>query len=231
MIEIRTNIKSVKNLTQLGGFLRLSGISLVLFAETHGLLSETEVQKEIIKNVHFDSFLYELLEDKKLTNRIDKEKLLNEPDNKDFSIISKFRDLKPTVLLSKEFDIPLIGCDFKNTGRENTDFRENKELTKEEQEQEDNFLIKREKKQLKVIKDYTKSGSVFASIGAYHLRPGSYLISHIKDNFIVIFPVFKDGELFGRRENFNEEDLFYNIFEKKNFKMKKIKLDCKDKSK
>lgn len=209
---IKIEIKGVKNLQELERYIKNEKIKLVLFAETHGILDETSIQKEILKNLKFDLFIYELLEDKKLISNNDFEDFLLKDSEKDFSIISKYGELKPTIRLAKENNLAIIGCDLKNTGRTNTNFRV-KEFSEEDLKEEEKLMEKREAVHYKTIFKYlNKNKRIFASIGLYHLLPKSYLMNQLYTaKFVIIYPEFKSGEKFGERTEFNKQEVHYKL--------------------
>jgi len=183
---------------------------LILFGETHGLLNETKIQEEILKNFKCDVFLYELLEDKELLSNESQENFILKPDEENFSLISKNKDLKDTIKLAMKFNIPIKGCDIKNMGREDTLFRE-RELTEKEEKEEDKLMIRRELNQFnKINEELLKNKKVFALVGIYHILPRSELIKNLVGrNIIIIYPIFKDGEQFGYRIEFNLDEIIY----------------------
>ena len=211
-MDIKFDIPNVKDFEDLQRLIEQKKIKLILFTETHGFIEESQIQEKILEKLDFESFLYELLENKKIVFKEDFEKYLNEKDEKEFSIISKYGELKPTISLAKKFNLPLVGCDLKNTGRKNTDFRTKKDWSEKDLEKEEILFQKREKKQKEIIDLYLKKGSVFASIGAYHLRPESHLMKSLKGkHFIIFYPKLKGNKKFGETMNFKKEDVFFQV--------------------
>jgi len=184
--------------------------NLILFGESHGLLNETKIQEEILRNFQCDIFLYELLEDKKLLSKESQENFILKPDEENFSLISKNKDLKDTIKLAMKFNIPIKGCDIKNMGRENTLFRE-RELTEKEEKKEEELMIRRELNQFnKINEELFKNKKVFTSVGIYHILPRSELIKNLVGrNIIIVYPIFEDGEQFGYRIEFNLDEIIY----------------------
>jgi len=199
-------------LQKLNEYIKENEIKLVLFAETHGFLDETPIQKEILDNTKFDAVLYELLEDKELLSEEDFKRFLSKEDEENFSIISKYKELKPTIILARENNLPIIGCDLKNTGRTDTSFR-TKEFNDEELKEDERLMKRREEKQYQVIHRFLKKDKkIFATIGLYHLLPDSYLIKNLsKIKFIIVYPEFKSGEKFGQRVDFDKEEVYHKI--------------------
>ena len=172
MYKIEVKIKGCKNFEELADFIRSKNIRLILFAETHGFLNEIPIQKKIIQSANPDFFLYEMLEESKILNIEDAQRFLSKPDNKDFSVISTYKELKPTIRLAKSFNLPIIGCDIKNMCQKDKSWLK-KKFSREEVKA---LIKKRELRQSKIINQYTSKGMVFASLGAYHLRRGSITI-------------------------------------------------------
>lgn len=171
--------------------------NLVLFGETHGYLDEDHIRERALKKLKPDYILYELLENKMLRTQQEKSTFLDQPDEKQFSIISTYGELKTLVGLGLELSIPIIGCDLKNTGRKSTEFKE------DEQE----LMKKRQKHQYNIIKDYASKGTVFVSIGIYHLFPQSKLIQNLKKSeqrFTLLLPFDKEGNVFGTKSESKE---------------------------
>ena len=193
MYKIKLRIERCKTLNNLGEFIRNNNIRLVLFAETHGFLDEIPVQRKIIQKMKPDFLLYEMLEESKILNSKEAKIFLNKPDKDDFSFISTYKDLKPTIKLAKSFNLPIIGCDLKNMDQNSKDWLK-KKFSREEGRK---LIKKRELRQAKVINQYTSKGIVFASLGAYHLRRGSITISNLKEKkFIIVSPSFNGKEAF-----------------------------------
>ncbi len=192
-------------------------IKLIIFGETHGALEDTKIQEKIISAIKPNYFLYELLEDKSLPTIKEIKDFLNKKDNEDFSIISKYKDLKPTILLAQSKNIPLIGCDIKNLGRKNTDFRSIKIITSKIAKKEEDLLKLRENRQGEVILDHlNKSNILFVSVGAYHLRKDSYLLNNLsKVRYIKVYPSIFGQPLFEPPSKKDLEDLKW-VFEEVN---------------
>jgi hypothetical protein len=191
-------------------FINKNNIRIILFAETHGLINELEVQEEIIKNSKPSVYLYELLEEESLISKEDFDNFLSRSDEEDFSIISKFSDLKLAIKMARKFGIPIIGCDIKDMLRKNTRFREPHEISKSELKEEEKIMEEREKKQIEIINKYLNSNKnlLFVSIGAYHLRKNSPIFKSLKSNYLLVYPLF-DGKEIGEINNpLNHEVVF-----------------------
>ncbi len=210
---IKIEINGLESLDDLPKYLEKNNINLVLFAETHGFIDETNIQMKILQNIKVDVILYELLEDKSLSSQEEKEEFLLREDEEPFSIISKNKELKNIIKLANDFNVPIIGCDLKNTGRLDNSFLTKEEWSKEENEAEENLMKKRELVQYKKITEYLDiKKRVFASIGLYHLRKESLLIESLKEeNFIIIYPCLKSGKKFGESMDFDKKDVYYKM--------------------
>ncbi len=183
-------------------YINKNNIRIIFFAETHGLIDELEIQENIIIHSKPNIYLYELLEEEKLISKEDFRNFLLRKDNEDFSIISKVSDLKPTVIIAKKFNIPLIGCDIKNMLRKNTKFREMREMSKPDLQKEEEIIKEREKKQIEIINKHlnSKLNLIFVSLGAYHLRQDSPILKAVNSNYLLIYPLF-DGKKIDEIDN------------------------------
>jgi hypothetical protein len=175
----------MKQLEGLQDIIKENNINIVFFAETHGLIEETSLQREIIERINPKLFLYELLEEEQCISLADYDDILAKDDNERFSYISTYKDIKPTIKLAKEFNLSIIGCDIKDMCRERKMDWKNEIL---DPNTEDIILSQREEKQNSVIKKYCKSGVVFVSVGAYHLREHSTTLDDLED-YVIIYPV------------------------------------------
>jgi len=185
---------------------------LVIFGETHGFLNDAKIQKEIITLFQPTIFLYEMLEETELLATDDKIKFLNQPNDKEFSIISIVGELKPTIKLANKHDLPIAGMDIKNMCRKNKYFLTKTKLTEEEQKNEEEILEKREKMQVKKILEHLNAGKkVFASTGAFHLRKNSPLLKI--NNSLIIYPAYEGKQLFDPPENFDIKKVTFKLKE------------------
>jgi hypothetical protein len=212
MYPIKVKIRGCSNLSELKDFIKLKKIKLVLFAETHGFLKENIIQKKILKEINPEFFLYELLEENELLNNIDARKFLNKSSNKDFSVISTYGELKPTIKLASDLHLPIIGCDIKNMCRKNKDFLKITNLSSNQKRIEDKILKRRELHQSKIITKYVSKGLVFASLGVYHLRKNSFFLKSLKEKEIIIVkPLFNGRDELGVPANFLEHTVSYVV--------------------
>lgn len=199
------------NLENVKDYIAKHNIRSIFFAETHGLIPEIEAQEKIISKTNPKLFLYELLEEEKIISEEDYQKFLSKPDEDDFSIISKFKDLKPTVILAKKFRLPIVGCDIKNMLREDTKFRDTETITEEDVKNEENIMAKREERQLETINrclNQDKEILLFVSLGAYHLRKESLIRKKVKSNYLLVRPLFDRKEINEVEDILNSELTF-----------------------
>lgn len=187
-------------------------INLIIFGETHGFLEDNQVQKKIIEIFKPDLFLYEMLEESKLESEDEQNIFLNEPDSKEFSIISIYGELKPTIRVAKNFNLPIIGNDVKNMGRVDRSFSTRTELSREEIKSEEEILSKRELKQMSILKDLSKKKKIFATTGAFHIREDSPLLK-IQGNYLIVYPAYLGEQIFEPPENFDEKKVTIEVRE------------------
>lgn len=214
MIKIQIKVNGINSLEEI----KNKNPALILFGETHGFFNDLEVQKEIIEKANSKLYLYEMLEDKKITSKEEFNEYLSKNDKEKFSVISSYEEIKPVIKLAEKMKLKIIGCDIKDMGRENTDFLKKTELTPEEEKFETDLLEKREKHQAEIIKEYANSTeNIFVSLGAYHLRKDSEIFKNITNEFIICYPVWKGQQEFGPLEGMKEEDITYVIEEGKTY--------------
>ena len=197
-------------------YLKRESINAVIFGETHGFLDDSLILRKILNNFTPEIIVYEMLEETKLLTKEEKERFLREPDEKDFSVISNYGELKKIVGLANEFDIPIVGNDIKNMGRENKDFLKITSMTPEQEKFEEILLEKRENRQSAELKKLLDEGKIFlATTGAFHLRTDSPLFK-IKGHYLVIFPIYGGVQLFEPPENFDVKKVSFKIMEVNN---------------
>jgi|SRR3989344_1712695 len=198
--KVDIKIGECKTLYDVKRFIELNKIKVILFAETHGILNELMIQNKIIYELKPKCYIYELLEEEQIISKTDFIKFLEKSDSERFSIISSFGELKPTVRLAKKYNLPLIGCDVRNMYRKNKDFL--KEVNSSEEEQ---IMLKREEKQIEVIKKslIQYSAPIFVSVGAFHLRKDAPIFKENGLNYIIIYPLINNVRLEDLQENFN----------------------------
>lgn len=207
MYKITVKIRGLEDIKKIKDFIRDNNIKLVLFGEYHGFIGQSKLQKEILKDVKPDFFLYELLEEKKILNNKEAKIFLETPNNKNFSVVSTYGQLKPIIKLARCFSLPIIGCDLKNIGV--TDGWRKKIISNEDARRVTN---KRELQQSKIINRYASKGLVFALLGEYHLRRSSLLLSKLKSKkIIVVKPLFRWKKRFNHLKKFNKSEVSYLI--------------------
>ncbi len=205
MYKIQVGIKGVKSINDLRKFIKDHRIITVLFGEYHGFINQIEVQKRVIRAVKPDFFLYEMLERRNILNDKKAKEFLSKPDDKDFSVVSKYGQLKPIVKVARSFGLPIIGCDLKNMGV-NKDWR-NKKYSNEETNK---ITKKRELQQAKIINQYSSKGLVFALLGNHHIRKNSALWSKLNEKeVIVIMPGFKWEKRLENKNKFKDSEISY----------------------
>jgi len=186
---------------------------LILFGETHGFLDDVAILDELIEIFRPTIFLYELLEETKLISINEQKEFLNQPDEKDFSFISTFGELKKTVELAIKYNIPIMGNDIKNMCRKNKDFLKKTKLNEVEIKNEEEILLKREKRQAEKIIDFIKHGeNILTTTGTFHLREDSILLN-INENYLIIYPAYEGKQLFEPPEDFNIDKVTLEIKE------------------
>lgn len=139
---------------------------------------------------------------------------MSKNDSKEFSIISTFGEIKPTIRLANKYNVPVIGCDIKNMGRKDIKFRTKKNWTKEEKEEEEELHKKRELYQKEIIEKVMQKTNklIFVSIGLYHLRQSSELIKHLKKyNFVIVYPTINGNKDFENISDINSDNICYVV--------------------
>lgn len=199
MMKITNQEINFKNADEFVDNIRKQNVKIIFFGETHGILPEEEIIELLIKHTNPEILLYELLEEEKLFDKTSQEKFLLKPDELDFSIISKYEELKPIVNLAKKYSKPIIGCDIKNMCRQNKDFLKNYD------EQEELKIMKeREEKQREIVESTLKDNNlILVIVGAYHLRKESALLDKLNFNNTIIMPEINGRQL----EEFDPEML------------------------
>jgi hypothetical protein len=204
MIE---NIKS-----KLSEILKQRQIKLIIFGETHSFLDDNAIQEEIIRLFKPTIFLYEMLEETKLISIEQQKEFLKQHDEKDFSIISTFGELKKTIELANKYNLPIIGSDIKDMCRKDKRFLNKIELAEEDIKDEEEILLKREIKQKeKIIHLFQKREIILATTGAFHLREDSPLLDLDIDNYLVIYPAYEGKQLFEPPKNFSQDKVTFEI--------------------
>jgi len=179
-------------------------LSFIFIGSTHSLLDDFSKQKEIINLVNPEFVLSEELEDLKLEREDQFKEIL---EKKFISDMTSFVEVEKLVKLCSEKEIKLIGIDFHNFGFDENlqeKIKNQKELTREEEEKLNDLVEKREKYHLSKILEYkskTKS-PIIIILGCWHLRKDSLLRKRLK-NYKIIAPINESGEILLEPNNKN----------------------------
>lgn len=193
--------------------LKEKNIKLIIFGETHGFLEDNKFQEEIINVFKPNLFLYEMLEETSLDTKEQIEDFLLKQDSEDFSIISTFGELKNTIDVAKKHNISIRGMDIKNMLRKDKTFLTKFELTEEDVKIEERILKEREEKQKQqILLNLQEGNRVFASTGAYHIRPDSPLLN-LNLNYLVIYPAYNGEQVFEPPVDFKKENVGFEVKE------------------
>lgn len=171
-------------------------LSFIFIGSTHSFLDDFSKQKEIIESVKPEFLLSEELENLKLDNE-DKFKEIME---KEFiSDMTSFDEVEKLIKLCFEKNIKLIGIDFHNFGFDENlqrKIKNQKELTKEEEEILEELTKKREKHHLSRILRYKSKTKlpIVVILGCWHLRKDSLLRKRL-ENYKIIAPLDENGEV------------------------------------
>lgn len=177
--------------------------SFIFIGSTHSFLNDFLKQEEIIKSLNPDFVLSEELEDLGLDS---KEKFKEILKKRYFSEMTSFDEVEKLIKLCFEKKINLIGIDFHNFGFDKTlqnKIKNQKELTKKEEENLNEIIRKREEWHLSKILEYKEKTTkpLVIIIGCWHLRKNSLLRKSLK-NYKIIAPLDEDGKvLFEPNEN------------------------------
>ncbi|MEM4605581.1 MAG: hypothetical protein QW103_00895 [Candidatus Pacearchaeota archaeon] len=186
-------------------------IKLIIFGETHGFIDDSKYQEEVLKIFKPTIFLYEMLEEKSLSKTNEMKNFLTKKDDEKFSFISKYGELKKTVKLALRYKVPIIGIDFKNMLRKNNSFLKKRKLTKEDIKIEKIILRKREERQKnKILEFFNKEKRIFVSVGVYHLRKKSPLLS-LPLKYFVIYPTYNKKIIFYPPKRFKIKNLSFKF--------------------
>jgi hypothetical protein len=171
-------------------------LSFIFIGSTHSFLDDFSKQKEIINVINPEFILSEELEDLKLED-VDQFKEILE--KKFISDMTSFGEVEKLVKLCFEKKIKLIGIDFHNFGFDENlqrKIKNQKELTKEEEEKLDKLVEKREKYHLSKILEYKSKTKlpIIIILGCWHLRKNSLLRKRLK-NYKIIAPIDNSGEI------------------------------------
>ncbi len=129
-------------------------LSFIFIGSTHSFLDDFSKQKEIINTINPEFILSEELEDLKL-EQVDQFKEIFE--KKFISDMTSFNEVEKLIKLCFEKKIKLIGIDFHNFGFDENlqkKIKNQKKLTREEEEKLNDLVEKREKYHLSKILEY-----------------------------------------------------------------------------
>lgn len=178
------------------------GLSFIFIGSTHSFLDDFSKQKEIINLVNPEFVLSEELEDLRLDTEDKFKKIL---DKKFISDMTSFNEVEKLIKLCFEKKIKLIGIDFHNFGFDEnlrSKIKNQKELTKEEEEKLNKLVEKREKYHLSKILEYKSKTKlpIIIILGCWHLRKDSLLRKRLK-NYKIIAPIDESGEVLLKPNN------------------------------
>ncbi len=171
-------------------------MNFIFLGMTHGFIDDFTEQKKLIEEIKPEFVLSEDMQDISIISDKDYSSFLQ---NKKHSLMMPFEDVEKLVSLCKEKNIKLIGIDFKDFGFSkniSNKINNNEKVTKEEEKEIEELVNKREKYQIKKIKEYENksTNTILVFLGAWHLRKGGLISNEIK-NSKIIFPANKKGDL------------------------------------
>ncbi len=171
-------------------------LSFIFIGSTHFFLDDFSKQKEIINIMNPEFILSEELEDLKL-EQADQFKEIFE--KKFISDVTSFNEVEKLIKLCFDKKIKLIGIDFHNFGFDENlqkKIKNQKGLTREEEEKLNNLVEKREKYHLSKILEYKSKTKlpIIIILGCWHLRKDSLLRKRLK-NYKIIAPIDDSGEI------------------------------------
>jgi hypothetical protein len=184
--------------------------SIVLFGETHGFAKDSYFQKRIIKSIKAKLFLSEMLENISLDRKKKIKDFLAKNDDENFSLISKYGELKKTVSVASDLGMKIYGIDLKNMGRKNNSFLNVHKQTEKEKLFEKKLLRRREIYHSKEIKKHASKskGVIFVSLGAYHLRKGAPIHQILRDYDVIIYmPNYRGKIILGPQKNMVSKEI------------------------
>jgi len=170
--------------------------SFIFIGNTHSFVDDFLKQEEIIKSVKPEFVLSEELENLKLDTEDNFKEIL---EKKFISDMTSFDEVEKLIKLCFEKKIKLIGIDFYNFGLDENlqrKIKNQKELTKEDEERLNKIVEEREKLHLSKILEYkskTKRPLVII-LGCWHLKENSLLRKKLK-NYKIIAPLDENGEV------------------------------------
>ncbi len=170
--------------------------TFIFIGSTHSFLDDFSKQEEIIKLVGPEFVLSEELENLNLDTEDKFKEIL---EKKFISDMTSFDEVKRLIIFCSENKIHLIGIDFQNFGFDKTlkyKIKNQKELTKEEEEFIERITKKREEHHLSKISEYKEKTTkpLVIILGCWHLRKDSLLRRRLKD-YKIIAPLDENGEV------------------------------------
>jgi len=171
-------------------------LSFIFIGSTHSFLDDFSKQEEIISVINPELVLSEELENLKLDTEDKFKKIL---EKKFISNMTSFDEVEKLIKLCFEKKINLIGIDFHNFGFDKDlqrKIKNQKELTKEEEERLNKIIEEREKHHLSKILEYKSKTKlpIVIILGCWHLRKNSLLRKRLK-NYKIIAPLDENGDV------------------------------------
>jgi hypothetical protein len=190
-------------------------LTIHIFGETHGFADDIFAEAAVLEKVKAEFFLFERLEEKTLISLHEQARFMKNKDHGQFSIISTYSDLKPTVELAIKYKLKLIGCDIKNMGRKNASFLQQSKLSAKQRAFESNLLKKRELHQAKKILEHAKKTKkpLFVILGAYHLRKNSHALQALQGQDVILYlPTNNNRIVLGPSPGMNPEEIEFKKY-------------------
>lgn len=187
---------------------------IILIGELHGWKKSLDIEKEIIKKVNAKLFLHEMFEDYIITPEEASEDIKSK---KWKSRIFSYEVIKPLLKIVKLTKAVGYGSDIHDQGIKDIDnYHVDRDLTPEEEIEEEKLIKNRERKQAKIIINMLKKQRpIIAITGTYHLRKESFLLSQllkIKNvRILLLYPStngLEEEPYYGQRE-INLDSLSY----------------------
>ena len=184
---------------------------IVIIGDLHGFDKSIKIEKELIKSFKPQFVLHEMLESYNLTKE-EAKSIIKAKNWK--SKLFNYKSISYIFKLAKETNATFIGSDLKNHGIKNlNDYHVDRELTKQEEEDEEKLIKKRELKQAdNIIRFLNKKKKLICITGTYHLRKNSVLVktlSKLKNlNILLVYPHI-NGKLFYGQMDFKINELYY----------------------
>ena len=177
-------------------------LSFIFIGSTHSFLDDFSKQKEIINIINPEFILSEELEDLKLEQAGQFKEIF---EKKFISDMTYFNEVEKLIKLCFEKKIKLIGIDFHNFGFDENlqkKIKNQKELTREEEEKLNDLVEKREKYHISKILEYKSKTKlpIIIILGCWHLRKDSLLRKRLK-NYKIIALIDDSGDILLKPNN------------------------------